>query len=122
MSGSHVPSSCLLSIDVSCVSCEHYNKTANKNHLHDPTINNGTYDLAYIEAVLCEDQEEVDRIEQAALDLGFGPLLGVCTTVSNASSQKAFCRAFFVFRGTASAHKFIKHSITVGTTENCCSR
>ncbi|KAJ7222651.1 hypothetical protein C8J57DRAFT_1094515 [Mycena rebaudengoi] len=69
----------------------HYNKTANKNHLHDPTIDNGTYDLAYIEAVLCEDQEEVDRIEQAALDLGFGPLLGVCTTVSNASSQKAFC-------------------------------
>ncbi|KAJ7211557.1 hypothetical protein C8J57DRAFT_1097634, partial [Mycena rebaudengoi] len=75
----------------SYVSCEHYNHRTNKNHLNDPTINNGSYDLAYIEAVLCEDQEEVDRIEQAALDLGFGPLLGVCTTVSNASSQKAFC-------------------------------
>jgi hypothetical protein len=109
MSGTYVSCSFLLSIDVSSISCEHYNHRTNKNHLNDPTINNGSYDLAYIEAVLCEDQEEVDRIEQAALDLGFGPLLGVCTTVSNASSQKAFCRVFlfyFILK-EGSAHEYV---------------
>ncbi|KAJ7255688.1 hypothetical protein C8J57DRAFT_1236122 [Mycena rebaudengoi] len=75
----------------SYVSCEHYDHSTNRDHLNDATINNGTYDLEYIEAVLCEDQEEVDRIEQAALYLGFGPLVGVCTTVANASTQKKFC-------------------------------
>ncbi|KAJ7838385.1 hypothetical protein B0H14DRAFT_3700171 [Mycena olivaceomarginata] len=48
------------------------------------------YDLNYIEAVLNNDQEEVQQIEQAAFDLGYG-LTVECSTVSNASSQRAIC-------------------------------
>ncbi|KAJ7117533.1 hypothetical protein C8R44DRAFT_626720 [Mycena epipterygia] len=61
------------------------------DHLYDTTINNGTYDLEYIEAVLCEDDEEVERIEEAAFGLGYGPRIATCNTVTNFSSQKTFC-------------------------------
>lgn len=57
------------------------------------SIGNGYYDAEYIEAVLCEDTEEIDRIEVAAEALGYGPLT-ICTTVSNFSLQKAFCREY----------------------------
>ncbi|KAJ7252177.1 hypothetical protein C8J57DRAFT_1238053 [Mycena rebaudengoi] len=72
------------------VCCEHYS-TKNKNHFHDFTVGNGSYDVSYIEAVLSEDQEEIDRIEQAAHDLGYGPLRSACQTVANANAQRACC-------------------------------
>ncbi|KAJ6578506.1 hypothetical protein B0H19DRAFT_1062987 [Mycena capillaripes] len=76
------------------VLCEHYSKSSNRNHFYDNSVGNstGTYNLDYVEAVLCEDEEEISRIEQAAFDLGYGPLVE-CKTVTNASSQKAFCYA-----------------------------
>ncbi|KAJ7720038.1 hypothetical protein B0H16DRAFT_1793932, partial [Mycena metata] len=56
----------------------------------DSTIGNGAYDVNYIEAVITGDIEEASRIEQSAEDLGYGPLVE-CTTVSNPSSQRAYC-------------------------------
>ncbi|KAJ7024050.1 hypothetical protein C8F04DRAFT_921453, partial [Mycena alexandri] len=98
-----------LTIPVSITfSCEHYSKTNNRNHFHDNytffTENTGenfklfsplsnflsVYGLDYIEAVLCEDDEEICRIEEAALTLSYGPLVE-CKTVTNASAQRAFC-------------------------------
>ncbi|KII92936.1 hypothetical protein PLICRDRAFT_103444 [Plicaturopsis crispa FD-325 SS-3] len=55
-----------------------------------PYLNNGSYDLRYLEAVLEEDAEEVDAIELAAQRLGYGPLVQ-CSTVSNFSEVKVFC-------------------------------
>jgi len=71
--------------------CEHYSKHTNKDHLLDYSIGDGSYDLDYIDAVFNEDAEEIDRIENAANALGFGPLTE-CTTVSNFSTQKLYCR------------------------------
>jgi hypothetical protein len=75
--------------------CEFYCKKNNRDHFHDDSVGaaTGSYDLAYIKAVLQEDEEEVLSIEQATHDLGYGPLVE-CTTVTNASSQRAFCRTF----------------------------
>ncbi|KAJ7775045.1 hypothetical protein B0H16DRAFT_1684672 [Mycena metata] len=61
-----------------------------KDHFSDSTIGNGAYDVNYIEAVITGDIEEASRIEQSAEDLGYGPLVE-CTTVSNPSSQRAYC-------------------------------
>ncbi|KAJ7763443.1 hypothetical protein B0H16DRAFT_1718672 [Mycena metata] len=74
------------------IRCEHYSKTNNRNHFHDNSVGTatGTYDLDYIEAVLCEDEEEIYRIEEAAFALGYGPLVE-CKTVTNVSAQRAFC-------------------------------
>ncbi|KAJ7764293.1 hypothetical protein B0H16DRAFT_1799720 [Mycena metata] len=67
-------------------------RSQNRDHFYDNSVGTatGAYNLDYIEAVLCQDDEEIERIEQAAFDLGYGPL-SECTTVTNASSQKAFC-------------------------------
>jgi hypothetical protein len=64
-----------------------------RGHFHDDSIGTatGAYDLNYIEAVLNNDPEEVQQIEQAAFDLGYGPTVE-CSTVSNTSSQRAICR------------------------------
>jgi hypothetical protein len=75
--------------------CEHYNRLQNRDHFLDFTISDGLYDIDYIEAVLCEDQEEVDRIEYAALELGYGPRVE-CTNVSNFSTQRVYCREYLV--------------------------
>ncbi|KAJ6535548.1 hypothetical protein B0H19DRAFT_1271291 [Mycena capillaripes] len=72
------------------VSCQHYKHPTSKDHFRDLTIGSGAYDVDYIEAVITEDEEEPARIEEAARDLGYGPLVD-CTTVSNFSSQKANC-------------------------------
>ncbi|KAJ6456641.1 hypothetical protein C8R47DRAFT_1165259 [Mycena vitilis] len=74
------------------VQCEHYNKQSSRDHFHDDSVGTatGTYDLKYIEAVLTDDMDEVARIEEACLALGYGPLVD-CTTVTNASSQRAIC-------------------------------
>jgi hypothetical protein len=53
--------------------CEHYDPALSRDHFVDYSIGDSSYNLAYIKAVLCEDEEEVDRIEMAARDLGFGP-------------------------------------------------
>ncbi|KAJ6528892.1 hypothetical protein B0H19DRAFT_1083230 [Mycena capillaripes] len=56
--------------------CEHYSKTVSRDHFCDDSIGSatGAYDLKYIQAVLNEDQDEVTIIEEAAFDLGYGPL------------------------------------------------
>jgi hypothetical protein len=72
-------------------SCEHYIVGSSKDHFNDFTIGNGTYDIDYIEAVITGDTAEALRIEEEARDLGYGPLIE-CTTVSNFSTQKAYCR------------------------------
>lgn len=72
-------------------------------------MGDGSYDLEYLEAVLCEDFEEIDRIEAAAEALGYGPLVQ-CTTVTNCSSQRAFCRKNFAFSETENhAEQIIAH-------------
>ncbi|KAJ7830070.1 hypothetical protein B0H14DRAFT_3715963 [Mycena olivaceomarginata] len=74
------------------IHCQHYCKVSRRDHFHDDSIGTatGAYDLNYIEAVLNNDQEEVQQIEQAAFDLGYGPTVE-CSTVSNTSSQRAIC-------------------------------
>lgn len=69
--------------------CQHFDSRSNKYHLK--YFLDDSYDLDYVEAVLNEDMEEVDRIEDAALALGFGPLME-CNTVANFSSQRLYCR------------------------------
>ncbi|KAJ6455123.1 hypothetical protein C8R47DRAFT_1251161 [Mycena vitilis] len=74
------------------IQCEHYNKQSSRDHFHDDSVGTatGTYSLKYIEAVLTDDTDEVARIEEACLALGYGPLVD-CTAVTNASSQRAIC-------------------------------
>ncbi|KAJ6467409.1 hypothetical protein C8R45DRAFT_938748 [Mycena sanguinolenta] len=72
------------------VCCEHYVPGKSKDHFHDWTVGGGAYDIAYIEAVITGDLEESARIEDEAGDKGYGPAVE-CTTVSNFSSQRAFC-------------------------------
>ncbi|KAJ3860037.1 hypothetical protein EV359DRAFT_49934, partial [Lentinula novae-zelandiae] len=53
-------------------------------------VGNGRFDVQYLEAVLTEDHEEVDRIEsQAQLD-GYGPRVS-CHMVTNNTSQRLTC-------------------------------
>ncbi|KAJ7019900.1 hypothetical protein C8F04DRAFT_1197252, partial [Mycena alexandri] len=75
------------------ISCEHYDRITSRDHFHDDSVGSatGTYDIAYIKAVLTDNEEEVAQIEDAAFSLGYGPLVE-CTTVTNASSQRAICR------------------------------
>jgi hypothetical protein len=73
--------------------CEHYRSSVSRDHFVDYGIGDGSFNIEYIEAVLCEDQEEVDRIENAATTLGFGPRVE-CTMVANFSAQRVYCRTF----------------------------
>ncbi|KAJ7218166.1 hypothetical protein C8J57DRAFT_1095711, partial [Mycena rebaudengoi] len=72
------------------ISCEYYDRNTNQAHFHDFNITNGSYDIDYLEAVFCGDQQETARIEEDAYACGYGPLVD-CTSVSNFSTQKAFC-------------------------------
>ncbi|KAJ6543739.1 hypothetical protein DFH09DRAFT_1390311 [Mycena vulgaris] len=72
------------------ISCEHYNARTNKDHLNDHSIDDGSYHLGYIEAVISGDESEAAKIEDAVLSFGYGPLAD-CSTVSNCSQQKAYC-------------------------------
>ncbi|KAJ6467458.1 hypothetical protein DFH09DRAFT_1254258 [Mycena vulgaris] len=72
------------------IKCEHYSKHNNKNHYINTSVSEGSYDLSYLEALFSGDDEEVSYIEEAAIGLGFGPLVE-CTTVCNPSSQKTLC-------------------------------
>lgn len=69
-------------------SCEFYSPD-NRFHLHQYI--DASYDLEYIEAHFHEDQEELERIEEAALLMGYGPL-AKCHNVTNSSSQRFHCR------------------------------
>lgn len=57
------------------------------------TIGSGAYCVDYLEAVITGNVDDAAKIEDDARDLGYGPLIE-CTTVSNFSSQRAFCRMF----------------------------
>jgi hypothetical protein len=46
-----------------------------------------------MEALFSGDEQEAAKSEEAALNLGYGPLAN-CSTVSNCSQQKAYCREF----------------------------
>ncbi|KAJ7442069.1 hypothetical protein B0H11DRAFT_1749418 [Mycena galericulata] len=72
------------------IKCEHYSTLNNKNHYINTSISDGSYDLCYLEALFSGDDEEISYIEEAAIGLGFGPLVD-CTTISNSSSQKTLC-------------------------------
>ncbi|KAJ7201931.1 hypothetical protein C8J57DRAFT_1102564 [Mycena rebaudengoi] len=67
-------------------------RLTSRDHFFDAFVgvSTGAYDVEYIEAVLCQDEDEITRIEAAAASLGYGPNV-VCTTVANASAQRAFC-------------------------------
>ncbi|KAF8189164.1 hypothetical protein K438DRAFT_1936105 [Mycena galopus ATCC 62051] len=70
------------------VVCEFYSPN-NRFHLH--RILDDSYDLDYIEAFFNEDDDELQRIEEAACLLGYGPL-ATCKNVTNVSSQRFHCR------------------------------
>ncbi|KAG6836008.1 hypothetical protein H0H93_012315 [Arthromyces matolae] len=67
--------------------CEHYRKESRDHYIQ---YLDDSYDFDYLEAHFNEDTDELDRIEQAAHVLGFGPL-AECSTVANFSSQKICC-------------------------------
>ncbi|KAJ7599699.1 hypothetical protein C8J56DRAFT_1156467 [Mycena floridula] len=68
--------------------CQYYHpETDRDHHMH---YLDGSYDADYLEAYFSNDEVEMARIEQAAQALGYGPLVE-CTTVLNASTQRACC-------------------------------
>jgi hypothetical protein len=69
-------------------SCE-FHSPANRFHLC--RFIDEAYDLDYLEAFFNEDDDELQRIEEAAADLGYGPL-ATCINVANFSSQRYHCR------------------------------
>ncbi|KAJ3906921.1 hypothetical protein F5879DRAFT_897100 [Lentinula edodes] len=72
------------------IKCEYHATKNNRDHFFDNTVGNGRFDVQYLEAVLTEDHEEVDRIEsQAQLD-GYGPRVS-CHMVTNNTSQRLTC-------------------------------
>ena len=71
------------------IRCEHYDGRAARDHYVQYL--DDAYDLDYLEAFFYEDDDELNRIEDAARALGYGPL-AKCTTIANASSQKVHCR------------------------------
>ncbi|KAJ7029938.1 hypothetical protein C8F04DRAFT_1368646 [Mycena alexandri] len=72
------------------IKCEHYSKHNNKNHYLNMSILDGSYDIAYLEALFADQEDEIAEIEEAAISLGYGPLVE-CTTVCNISSQRTLC-------------------------------
>ncbi|KAF8064390.1 hypothetical protein FPV67DRAFT_1451580 [Lyophyllum atratum] len=69
--------------------CEHYDDKLSRDHyIH---YLDGSFDVDYLDAYFNEDSDELERIEGAALTLGFGPL-AVCTNIANVSSQRICCR------------------------------
>ena len=69
--------------------CEHYSMIGIRDHyVH---FIDDSYDLEYLEAYFNEDAETIDQIETTAAAVGYGPL-SKCTTVTNYSSQRVYCR------------------------------
>ncbi|KAG7090286.1 hypothetical protein E1B28_011884 [Marasmius oreades] len=71
------------------VKCEHHS-VHNRDHFFDATIANSSLNLEYLEAVLCEDEDEIERIELDVEVLGYGPR-SECYYMTNTSSQRAYC-------------------------------
>ncbi|KAJ7722544.1 hypothetical protein B0H14DRAFT_2642118 [Mycena olivaceomarginata] len=69
------------------VVCE-FHSSNNRFHLY--RILDDSYDLDYIEAFFNEDDDELQRIEEAACLLGYGPL-ATCKNITNFSSQRFHC-------------------------------
>ncbi|KAF7334423.1 hypothetical protein MVEN_02271600 [Mycena venus] len=69
------------------VRCEFF---SSDNRLHLCRFLDESYDLDYIEAYFHEDEDELERIENAAQAMGYGPLVA-CRTVTNFSSQRVHC-------------------------------
>ncbi|KAG6917541.1 hypothetical protein DXG01_002177 [Tephrocybe rancida] len=67
--------------------CEHYERSSRDHYIQ---YLDGSYDVDYLEAYFNEDNEEMDRIEEGALGLGYGPLAD-CTNIANSSSQRTHC-------------------------------
>ncbi|KAJ3816826.1 hypothetical protein F5880DRAFT_1634594, partial [Lentinula raphanica] len=71
------------------IKCE-FHSTMSRDHFFDNTVGNGSLHIEYLEAVLTNDQEEVDRIEMEAQQDGYGPKTN-CQTVLNNSAQRHSC-------------------------------
>ncbi|KAJ3756434.1 hypothetical protein EV360DRAFT_84964 [Lentinula raphanica] len=71
------------------IKCE-FHSTMSRDHFFDNTVGNGSLHIEYLEAVLTNDQEEVDRIEMEAQQEGYGPKTD-CQTVLNNSAQRHSC-------------------------------
>ncbi|KAJ7035741.1 hypothetical protein C8F04DRAFT_1258622 [Mycena alexandri] len=72
------------------IKCEHYSKHNIKDHYLNMLVSDGSYDVAYLEALFGDHEDKISEIEEAAIGLGYGPLVE-CTTVCNISSQKSLC-------------------------------
>ncbi|KAJ3926352.1 MAG: hypothetical protein NXY57DRAFT_1065053 [Lentinula lateritia] len=72
------------------IKCEHHSRLNNRDHFFDNTIGNGRFNVEYLEAVLTNDQEEVDRIELEAQLEGYGPRIS-CGTIMNNTAQRITC-------------------------------
>ncbi|KAG7093238.1 hypothetical protein E1B28_006924 [Marasmius oreades] len=71
------------------VKCEHHS-VYNRDHFFDATIASSSLNLEYLEAVLCEDEDEIERIELDVEALGYGPR-SECYYMTNASCQRVYC-------------------------------
>ncbi|KAJ7280439.1 hypothetical protein C8J57DRAFT_1220907 [Mycena rebaudengoi] len=72
------------------ICCEHHSKNTNKDHYIKTAIADGSYDIQYLEALFINDEEEIYKIEESAVELGYGPLIE-CSTVCNFSTQRSIC-------------------------------
>ncbi|KAF8162053.1 hypothetical protein K438DRAFT_1776129 [Mycena galopus ATCC 62051] len=52
--------------------CEHYSRMSNKDHYFNVSIGDGSYNIIYLAAILDGHKEEIESIEKAAVELGFG--------------------------------------------------
>lgn len=69
--------------------CQHYSKFGTRDHyIH---FIDDSYDLEYLDAYFNEDTQTVEQIEATAAAVGYGPL-SKCTTVTNFSAQRVYCR------------------------------
>jgi len=85
----HPRFTCLFSYNACSTSCEHY--ASDGNHAHLIQLLDESYDLVYLQAYFNEDIREVNRMEEEAAGMGYGPR-ATCTTIANATSQLLFCR------------------------------
>ncbi|KIJ47690.1 hypothetical protein M422DRAFT_248695 [Sphaerobolus stellatus SS14] len=73
------------------ICCQHYNSLTSKQFI-DYEPSNGQLNTAYMEAFFANDIPEMEALDAAAFELGFGPL-APCMTVENFSSQRLSCPA-----------------------------
>ncbi|KAJ4476942.1 hypothetical protein C8J55DRAFT_489948 [Lentinula edodes] len=85
------------------IKCGHYSNQA-QDHLFDYTVGNGSYHLEYLEAVLTEDEEEVEHIETEVEMKGYGPRTA-CHNVMNFSSQRPICPWVLRLEHAAFSHR-----------------